>query len=53
MVRAGAGAGIFNKLEPEPHKNGPAPQRWPSYVISCENYAKEIANFSPKSVRWC
>jgi hypothetical protein len=28
MVRAGAGAGIFDKLEPEPepHKNGPAPQ---------------------------
>jgi hypothetical protein len=27
MVRAGAGAGaeIFDKLEPEPHKNGPAP----------------------------
>jgi hypothetical protein len=21
-----AGAGIFDKLEPEPHKNGPAPQ---------------------------
>jgi hypothetical protein len=28
MVRAGAGAGIFEKLEPEPHKNGPAPQHW-------------------------
>jgi hypothetical protein len=28
MVRAGAGAGIFDKLEQEsePHKNGPAPQ---------------------------
>jgi hypothetical protein len=30
MVRAGAGAGIFDKLEPEsepePHENGPAPQ---------------------------
>jgi hypothetical protein len=28
MVRAGAGAGIFDKLEPElePHKIGPAPQ---------------------------
>jgi hypothetical protein len=23
MVRAGALAGIFDKLEPEPHKNGP------------------------------
>jgi hypothetical protein len=22
----GAGAEIFDKLEPEPHKNGPAPQ---------------------------
>jgi hypothetical protein len=27
MVRARAGAGIFDKLEPEPHKNGPAPQQ--------------------------
>jgi hypothetical protein len=29
MVRAGAVAGIFDKLEPEldPHKNGPAPQQ--------------------------
>jgi hypothetical protein len=28
MVRAGVGAGIFDKLEPElePEKNGPAPQ---------------------------
>jgi hypothetical protein len=26
MVRAGAG--IFEKLEPEPHKNVPAPQHW-------------------------
>jgi hypothetical protein len=26
MVRAGAG--IFYKLDPEPHKNGPAPQHW-------------------------
>jgi hypothetical protein len=24
----GAGAEIFVKLEPEPHKNGPAPQHW-------------------------
>jgi hypothetical protein len=24
----GAGAEIFDKLEPEPHKNGPAPQHW-------------------------
>jgi hypothetical protein len=28
MVRAGAGIGIFDKQEPEPHKNGPAPQHW-------------------------
>jgi hypothetical protein len=30
MVRAGAGAGIFDKLEPEsePDKNGPAPQHY-------------------------
>jgi hypothetical protein len=26
MVCAGAGAGIFDKPELEPHKNGPAPQ---------------------------
>jgi hypothetical protein len=25
-VGAGAGADIFDKLVPEPHKNGPAPQ---------------------------
>jgi hypothetical protein len=25
-VGAGAGAEIFDKLEPEPHKKGPAPQ---------------------------
>jgi hypothetical protein len=24
----GAGAEIFDKLEPESHKNGPAPQHW-------------------------
>jgi hypothetical protein len=29
MVRAGAGAGIFDKQEPEPHKNRPAPQLCP------------------------
>jgi hypothetical protein len=30
MVGVGAGAEIFDKLElePEPHKNGPAPQHW-------------------------
>jgi hypothetical protein len=28
MVRAGAGAGNFDKQEPEPHKNGQAPQHW-------------------------
>jgi hypothetical protein len=30
IVRAGAGAGIFDKLEPElePHKNRPAPHHW-------------------------
>jgi hypothetical protein len=26
MVIAGAGAGIFDKLEQGPHKNGPSPQ---------------------------
>jgi hypothetical protein len=35
MVRAGAGAGIFDKLEPELEldKNGPAPQHWLSENI--------------------
>jgi hypothetical protein len=28
MVRAGAGATIFDMQEPEPHKNGPAPKHW-------------------------
>jgi hypothetical protein len=28
MFRAGAGAGFFDKLEPEPLKNGPVPQHW-------------------------
>jgi hypothetical protein len=27
MARAGTGAKIFEKLEPEPHKNRPAPQQ--------------------------
>jgi hypothetical protein len=32
MVRAGTG--IFDKLEPEPHKNGPAPQHCPQVNIN-------------------
>jgi hypothetical protein len=28
MVGAGAGGEIFEKLELEPHKNGPVPQHW-------------------------
>jgi hypothetical protein len=28
MVEAGAGAEISDKLEPEPHKNRPAPHHW-------------------------
>jgi hypothetical protein len=28
IVGAGAGAEIFDKLEPEPHKNRLAPQHW-------------------------
>jgi hypothetical protein len=38
----GAGAEIFDKLEPEPHKNGPAPQHWVSgyryyfFIKTCE-----------------
>jgi hypothetical protein len=38
MVRVGAG--IFDKLEPEPHKNGPAPQHWLTVVHTvpvCQN----------------
>jgi hypothetical protein len=27
-IKKGAGAEIFYKPEPEPHKNGPAPQHW-------------------------
>jgi hypothetical protein len=33
IVRAGAGAGIFDKLELEPDKNGPVPQH-------CQNEQK-------------
>jgi hypothetical protein len=41
MVAAGAGAGagaravaeIFDKLEPEPHKNDPSSQHWPQVCI--------------------
>jgi hypothetical protein len=37
---ARAGAGIFDKLEPEPepHKNGPAPQHWYMKVRSYGNF---------------
>jgi hypothetical protein len=38
MGRAGAGAGIFDKLEPEPHKNGPAPQHWQRFLTFVEVY---------------
>jgi hypothetical protein len=31
IVRAGAGAGIFDKLEPD--KNGPAPQHWKTCTV--------------------
>jgi hypothetical protein len=38
IVRAGAGAGIFGKPEPElePDKNGPAPQHWFFKVLKKE-----------------
>jgi hypothetical protein len=44
MVRAGAG--IFYKQEPEPgpHKKGPAPQHWISYV----NFVGYTLNFFSK-----
>jgi hypothetical protein len=32
IVRAGAGAGIFDKLEPD--KKGPAPQHWVPVLVS-------------------
>jgi hypothetical protein len=35
MVRAGAG--IFDKLEPEPHKNGPAPQHCSLQYRCCKS----------------
>jgi hypothetical protein len=46
MVRAGAGAGIFDKLEPEPElepdKNGPAPQHCLNMheiaIITCKSH---------------
>jgi hypothetical protein len=34
MVGAGAGAEIFDKLEP--HKNGPAPQHWANLLLTCK-----------------
>jgi hypothetical protein len=30
----GAGAEIIDKLEPEPHTNGPAPQHWYRYTLT-------------------
>jgi hypothetical protein len=44
IVRAGAGAGIFHKLEPElePDKNGPAPQHWvwkTIHLYECKAFA--------------
>jgi hypothetical protein len=32
MVGAAAGADIFDKLEPEPHKHRPAPQHWKNVI---------------------
>jgi hypothetical protein len=43
MVRAGVGAGIFDKLEPEPHKYGPAPQH-------CSVHCSKFSKFLPKSL---
>jgi hypothetical protein len=40
----GAGAEIFVKLEPEPHKNRPAPQHWVKLEITY-NCAKAMKAF--------
>jgi hypothetical protein len=43
-VGAGAGAKILDKLESKPHKNGPAPQHWPSGTGTQEvNNYKELS----------
>jgi hypothetical protein len=34
MVQAGARAGIFDKLEPESRKNGPAPEHCVELVLA-------------------
>jgi hypothetical protein len=48
MVGARAGAEIFDKLEPEPHKNGPAPQHCARLVKFGEN--QESLSKNPTSV---
>jgi hypothetical protein len=36
-----AGAGIFVKLEPETHKNGPAPQHWEKHEAKEDEIRKK------------
>jgi hypothetical protein len=45
MVGAGAGAEIFDTLEPELHKNGPAPQHW---MLVPQNSFKSIYSLKIK-----
>jgi hypothetical protein len=45
VVRAEAGAGIFDKLEPEPHKNGPAPQH-------CPTEGSDISGINFSQIAW-
>jgi hypothetical protein len=47
MVEAGAGAKIFDKPEPEPHKNWPAPQHWLNYYIIKIRTGQEVPYEDP------
>jgi hypothetical protein len=55
MVGAGAGTEFFDKMEPEPYKNGPAPQQcfkdtgtgknWLLPVVHCNYYRYQVHLF--------
>jgi hypothetical protein len=45
MVRAGAGAGFFDKLEPEPDKNGPVPNTAGNTGTSCFRLGKRPSQY--------
>jgi hypothetical protein len=49
MVRAGAGSGNFDKLEPElePDKNGPAPQHWMGSISKNDYTRRNFFRLSP------